>query len=153
MRDARIYLVVGTQDPIPAIGSFSALLRYADDYERVDIEQAERKGGIFKSVPPTGWVRQALGRNATAFKLVNDVGREILPGYSFEGMLAFPPLPANSGPVQVSFFDITTKTDAAGNPVEKTRFDFVLQPQQVSMWFDRSDAHWKVGTPPPATAH
>ena len=151
MRDARIYMVVEGQEPIPAVAGFNTLLRYADEYERIDIEQAESKGGLFKSIPPAGWTHQALLRNSTGFKLVNDVSREILPGFSFEGMLAFPPLQGSSGPVQVSFFDITTKTDAAGNPVEKTRFDFVLQPQQTSMWFDRTDSHWKIGTPPAAS--
>lgn len=34
---------------------------------------------------------------------------------------------------KISFFDVTTKTDKAGNPIEKMQFDFNLQSQRVQI--------------------
>lgn len=148
MRDARIYLVAEGREPLAALGSFETLFERADRFWQMNVRQAEERGGLFRLIPPEGFARAALRGKRDAFRLVNDVGREILPGFTFDGMLAFPVVPTSHGPVTISFFDITTRTDAAGNPVEKTRFDFALAPQTVQMWYDAAEARWKLGAPP-----
>ncbi len=148
MRDARIYLVADGRDPIPAIGAFDGLLSQADRYWSMTVRQAQESRGLIRLTPPEGFARAVLSGRREAFKLINDVSREILPGFTLEGMLAFPMIPTTFGSVTLSFFDITTKTDAAGNAVEKARFDFALRPQTLPMWYDATATRWRVGTPP-----
>ncbi len=82
------------------------------------------------------------------FKLINDVSAEILPGFSYEGILVFPVITTLSSSARITFFDVTTKVDAVGNPLEKTQFDFSLKRQFVQMWYDTNTKAWKVGPPP-----
>ncbi len=60
------------------------------------------------------------------FKLINDLSSEILPGYSSSGYIAFGISPESAVVGTLTFFDITTKVDSAGNPVEKTKFQFKI---------------------------
>jgi len=148
MRDARIYLVAEGRDPMPAMGGVDGLLSQADRYWSMTVRQAQESRALIRLAPPEGFARAVLSGRREAFKLINDVNREILPGFTLEGMLAFPAVPTTYGSVTLSFFDITTKTDPAGNAVEKTRFDFALRPQSLPMWYDAAAARWRVGTPP-----
>ena len=49
--------------------------------------------------------------------------------------------------MRLSFYDVMARTDAAGNPVEKTRFEFPLERQQISMWYDEEAKRWREGVP------
>jgi hypothetical protein len=157
MGDARIYLIPQAHDPIPALAGVDAVLAQVDRFWNMQIQNwntqlqaAQRRGRVSPSfVLPTGFVRAVLQPRRAAFRVINDVGREILPGFAFDGMLAFPVVPATFGSVTLSFFDITTRTDAAGTPVERARFDFTLRPDTVQMWYDASVLRWKTGVPPP----
>lgn len=97
---------------------------------------------------PTGFFRTIVLYNRKSYKLINDLNAEILPGFSYEGILVFPVIPSFSPQAKISFFDVTTKTDQAGNPIEKVQFDFNLQSQRIQMWYDRHERVWKVGPPP-----
>ncbi len=145
MRDARIYLVPEGQDPISALASFEDLLDQADYFEKKANEYLASTRGILNIPIPTGFYRSFVSSHKKGYKLINDLSKEILPGFSYEGILAFP---ASSTEIsaKISFFDITTKTDPAGNPLEKTQFDYDLQRQD--MWYDSSEKIWKSGTPP-----
>lgn len=51
-------------------------------------------------------------------------------------------------PEAPSFYDITTKTDPAGNPIEKTQFDYDLELEDITMWYNSEEKMWKSGAPP-----
>lgn len=151
MSDARIYLIVEGVDPLPGISSFAELLEQADYFQKlVDIEmQKQTVLYILRRPPlPPGFFSTLVLRNERKLKLINDLKAEILPGFFYEGILVFPAIPSFSPQAKVSFFDVTTKTNKAGNPIEKTQFDFNLQSQRVQMWYDRYERIWKVGPPP-----
>ncbi len=60
-------------------------------------------------------------------KLINDLATEILPDFSTKGFIAFEvPPEVVAGKGSLSFFDVTTKVDKAGNPIEKTKFTFKI---------------------------
>lgn len=153
MGDARIYLIVEGVDPLPAISSFDELLEQADYFEEVTNRQRAREVVLLilqKSPLPEGFFRAIVLYNKRNYKLINDIDAEILPGFSYEGVLVFPIIPSFSPQAKISFFDVTSKVDAAGNPIEKTQFDFNLKRQYIQMWYDRSENAWKVGPPPEA---
>lgn len=154
MKDARVYLILGGQDPLPAYVSMEDLLKAVDVFEEKANEHlaAQYQKSLIRigDMPqlPRGFYRALVRSHERAYKLINDVSKEILPGFTYEGFLVFPVAPEIQGAATLSFFDITTKTDAAGNPVEKARFDFPLEQQAVSMWYDGQEKMWKSGTPP-----
>lgn len=151
MGDARIYLVVEGVEPLPALSSFEQLLEQADYFEAVANRERSKQTALFilqKPPLPTGFFRALVLYNRRSFKLVNELKAEILPGFSYEGILVFPVIPSFSSRAKVSFFDVTTKVDGAGNPIEKTQFDFNLTSERIQMWYDRSEKAWKVGAPP-----
>jgi hypothetical protein len=135
MRDARVYLITEAREPA-ALSDFNELLQWADYFEQKN------------KYLPRGFYRAFVLSHRPSFKLINDLGQEVLPGFAFEGLLLFPLVPRTSASATVSFFDITVTTDAAGNPVEKTRFDFPLVRETAQMWYDRSEQMWKAGAPP-----
>jgi len=151
MRDARIYLIIEGVEPLPAISSFDELLKQADYFENVTNRQRAREVVLLvlqKSPLPEGFFRSIVLYNKRNYKLINDINAEILPGFSYEGILVFPIIPSFSPQAKISFFDVTTRVDAAGNPIEKTLFDFNLKRHYIQMWYDRSENAWKVGPPP-----
>lgn len=145
MKDARIYLIVEGMNPLPAISSLGELLEQADYFQELTNQQLARQTIIY-NLPP-GFFRTIILYNKKSYKLINDLKAEILPGFSYEGILVFPVIPSFSPQAKISFFDVTTKTDKAGNPIEKVQFDFNLQSQRVQMWYDRHERIWKVGLP------
>ncbi len=147
MKDARIYMVLEGQEPIAALSTLAELITEGENFKAMDKQQWDSQVlrlGEF----PVGITRAFINSRRSSYKLINDISKEILPGFTYEGMLVFPVVPGTSGPAKISFFDVTTKTDSAGNPSEKTQFDFTLQPQRVSMWYDKSAGRWLSGTPP-----
>jgi hypothetical protein len=148
MKDARVYLIVEGEEPMPAIDSVSELKRLITGWE--NDYAATQRGGIIKIAYPVGLYSAIIDQNIKSFKLINDVGREVLPKFSLEGLLVFP-VAASFDKVTLSFFDITTRTDAAGTPTEKTQFDFALVREPASMWYDATANRWKLGYPPTAT--
>lgn len=151
MSDARIYLIVEGVDPLPAVPSLDELLEQADYFEAITNRERSKQTVLYvlqRPPLPAGFFRALVFYNRRSFKLINDLTAEILPGYSYEGILVFPVIPLFSPRAKISFFDVTTKTDKAGNPIEKIQFDFNLQRQYIQMWYDRYENAWKVGPPP-----
>lgn len=154
MRDARVYLITEGYDPLPAFSAMEELYRAADGFEQ---EANQKLAGQWQKTMvkvgempqlPQGFYRRIINAHQGAYKLINDVGKEILPGFTYEGLLVFPTAPTVQGQARLAFYDITTKTDAAGNPLEKTRFEFPLENQHVTMWYDRAEKRWQAGMPP-----
>lgn len=148
MKDARIYLIVEGQEPAAALSTFDELLRQTDYFQQATNRYLARQGSLIKLEVPPGFYRSLLLSHKNYYRLINDLNKEILPGFTYEGLLVFPVVPTSYASAKISFFDITTKTDAAGVPIEKTQFDFMLKPQNVQAWYDRKEHMWKGGTPP-----
>jgi hypothetical protein len=156
MKDARIYMVIEGQEPIAPLSTLDEMIREGERFEAMarqqwDSQVSEMILTLGDMSYPTGITRALINRKRSSYKLINDISKEILPGFTYEGMLVFPVVPSAYGAAKISFFDVTTKTDAAGNPVEKTQFDFSLQPQMVQMWYDKTERKWKTGAPPAQT--
>ena len=157
MKDARVYLIPESKEPLSAIAKFDDLLDVADVFERFAnlhlAEQGKKKlfGGLVKlqiaNELPKGFYRQLVLNHKDSYKLINDFSKEILPGFTYEGFLVFPAMPEIQGSAKIAFFDIITKMDAAGNPVEKARFDFALRREEAAMWYDKDEKMWKEGAP------
>jgi hypothetical protein len=87
-------------------------------------------------------------QNSSAYTLVNEVGREILPGFSLNGMLCFPQYMKEGQQAKIMFYDITTATDAAGNPTKKTQFEFAFKYQPKYVTYNELARKWEESTPP-----
>lgn len=173
MKDSRIYLVAEGSDPIAAVTKLGnpqlytvnkkgdvlpksaidkdeSLIHWITYYE-LKYEE-DRPKGFLSYTYPIGIASQVILQNLRNYKLINDVSKEILPDFSYEGILLFPAL-VSWDKVNLVFYDITTKTDAAGNPIEKTKFNFDFDLKTVNMWYDSAEKRWKIGTPPVGTTN
>ena len=140
MSDARIYLLEGDRDPYEAIGKIDELRDWVSYVESKNINFPESYAGMASSL---------IKAHSRDYKLINDIDREILPGFSYGGLLVFPTIPkAEPKDVKVVFYNITTKTDAAGNPSEKAMFEFPLTNKITNFHFDPDTKRWKEGLPP-----
>jgi hypothetical protein len=171
MGDARIYLRIDGYDPIKpytilgstrlvstlvgdeykwlpeAYNSQLGLVGYITNAE-VNFDKARTKG--FSDIMfnyPIGLRSQVISGNRSAYKLISDVDLEILPGDTYTGFLMFPAEVIQSNPT-IKFYDITIKTDAAGNPTEKVTFEFPLTNNHIQKWFDETLNKWVDGAPP-----
>ena len=63
-------------------------------------------------------------------KLDTDI---ILPGQTLKGLLPFKSKVEGSGACTLNILDLVTQTDAAGNPTERTNFDFNFKEQVTEM--------------------
>lgn len=108
MRDARVYFVTD-DDNIPGVQSKEDLFEIGAPETRV------------------GWftLKEEVIKNRK-LKLINDLKMEILPGQSANGFLFFDVEPEKATIGALNFYDITTETDAAGNPTKKTQFTFKI---------------------------
>ncbi len=73
-------------------------------------------------------VETELKNIAKSLKFVNAFNREILPGMRFSGIVVIPVSPEKMSEGKLSFIDMVSKTDSAGNPIERVRFDYRVQP-------------------------
>ena len=171
MKDSRIYFVVEGEDPMAAVTNLgnaslvnvptskgearwlprsfvesdNSLVHWLTHFEAE--WDKSRKKGLIKLNYPLGFASLVVQQNRKEYQLINDLSAEILPGFSREGILLFPAI-VSWQEARLMFYDITTKTDAAGNPVEKTSFEFPLVREDVDIWFDREEKKWKRGLPP-----
>jgi len=66
----------------------------------------------------------ALTNISKGIKFINGFDMEIMPGMKASGILLFPISPEKLTTGKISFVDMVSKTDAAGTPTEKVRFDY-----------------------------
>ena len=174
MKDARIYLVVGDEEPIKAtvhlgdpslmkideagnvfpksgLDSDESVVHWVTYYEQ---ESRKAQTGLPDFLKyPVGFAARVIQGNKHNYKLINDVSKEILPDFSYSGLLIFPSLiDPSATEIKLVFYDITTKTDAAGNAIEKTKFEFPLKFNSIGMYKDPVTQKWIEGTPPVAEA-
>jgi len=170
MKDARIYLEVEDHDPIAAVTSLGnptlqavtdpnapykvvptsategdeSLVHWVTYWER-EAERQRPKKTLFDNQyrVPVGLRSQVIAQNRTSYKLVADTNAEILPGKSFRGILLFPVV-VSFDTATLSFYDVHTKTDAAGTPTEKQTFTFPVKLERVQMqWDGKQEKRWK----------
>ncbi len=173
MKDARIRLMIPGEEPIEAVMRLGNTVlvqvskkvvlpkSYMDDaseegphslvywltYFEREWERTRKKGLI--SFPyPVGMGSQVIALNKKNYKLINSVDVEILPALTYTGILFFPVAVSEYETAKLMFYDITTKTDAAGTPIEKMSFEFPLKQEAVTMWYDNRLKVWKKGEPP-----
>lgn len=108
-------------------------------------------------------------------KFINGFNMEIMPGMKVSGTLLFPIDPVKISEGKISFIDMISKTDAAGNAIEKVRFDYKTnlfyrywkvdpnkntwvetneedynkgQSNPEKYYYDKTQKKWILGTPP-----
>ena len=145
MRDARIYLIPKNTEPIAALSTLSEVQDLCTKLEGL----YEGEKGLTKNEQnfwignyPVGLSEAILELNKEHIKLITDVGAEVLPTFSYSGLLVFPYISDDIEDLTISFFDITVETDAAGNAVRKTRFDFPLMTEKVKMEYNSILKRW-----------
>jgi hypothetical protein len=69
-------------------------------------------------------VVSALKSITNQIAFVNGFNKEIMPGMRIQGIVAFPISTKQVAQGKVSFIDMVSETDAAGNPTKKVRFDY-----------------------------
>lgn len=57
-------------------------------------------------------------------KIINNLGKEIIPSMKSTGLLLFDVSTKTISEGKISFVDVVSKNDQAGNPTEKVRFDY-----------------------------
>lgn len=92
-------------------------------------------------VVPVGISAQVIGQNRSAYMLIASTDAEILPGRGLKGILLFP-VTASFETATLSFYDVHTKTDAAGTPIEKQTFAFPLKLDRVQMAWSDQEKRW-----------
>lgn len=168
MKDARIYLEAGDNDPFAAVTKVGdptlvptsvpeaprpksyqdqdeSLVHWVTYFEAL-AERERPKERFFDSQKaiPIGIASQVIALNRQAYKLIADPSAEILPGRTLKGILLFPVV-VSFEEATLSLFDVHTQVDAAGNPVEKQTFTFPLRLNRVQMQFDdKKEKRWKV---------
>lgn len=90
---------------------------------------------------------QVIAVNKKSYKLIGDVDTEILPDDTYSGILLFPRLIGGDPEMTIKFYELVTKVDAAGNPTERTNFDFKFKLAEASQWYNRNLTKWENGTP------
>ncbi len=113
------------------------------------IEKAKKNAPEYRNYPsyPLNICRNVATINSHAYKLINQVGREILPDFSLNGILCFPFDMEKEQKAKIVFYDITTKTDQAGNPAKKTQFEFDFEYKPRYMRYNEITKLWEKQEP------
>ncbi|MDD3235344.1 MAG: hypothetical protein PHH43_03370 [Candidatus Cloacimonetes bacterium] len=83
-------------------------------------------------------ISQALTKIREQTKFLNSYGREIMPGMKYSGRIILMMDPEKMSQGTLSFIDLVSKADTAGNPVEKVRFDYRVKP--VTYYYKKDPA-------------
>ncbi len=95
---------------------YNTLIKYiTKNYDQTPPEIAETQ------------VIRALQKITKKLKFINGFNKEIMPGMRAKGIIMFPVSPEQASQGKISFIDMVSKTDKAGNPTEKVRFDYSVK--------------------------
>lgn len=131
--------------PMSAISEDNSLMHWVTAMEiKFD---ATRKKGFISFQYPYGLNAQVIALHKKNYKLIADVDAEILPDDSYSGVLLFPVMVSYSN-LNLKLYEFVTKTDPAGNPSERTNFDFKLKLEDQTLWWEYNKNKWEVGSPP-----
>lgn len=173
MKEARILLRIEGEDPIKPVinmgdatieqfenpagsGKFIPLPKSAIAQDQSLVQwvtgieskyEETRKHGFLELEYPIGINSQVIAQNKKNYKLIADVDVEILPEDSYSGILLFPVF-VSYDELSLKMYEFVTKTDAAGNPTERTNFDYKFKIGSGKMWLNRNESKWVDGNPP-----
>ena len=116
-------------------------------YESFKEDRKKLKKGERIPDYPFGLMAGVYRKNFIKYKLINDIGREVLPGFSLTGILCFPYSLKLGQKFKIMFYDVTTETDAAGNPTKKTQFEFGFTYNPKFVMFDSDSQKWRETKP------
>jgi hypothetical protein len=96
---------------------------------------------------PFGLMAGVYRKNYAEYKPINDIGREVLPGFSLTGILCFPYSMKPAQQFKIMFCDATTETDPAGSPTKKTQFEFRFTYNPKFVMLDSDSQRWRETAP------
>jgi hypothetical protein len=177
MKDARIVFIDPNNDePILALDKQTV----KDDINKLPTYQLTLNS-LINSYPQTKTsvfeedLNKAIINIVNQIKFINGFNMEIMPSMKVSGVLMFPIDPEKISDGKISFIDIVSKTDAAGNTTEKVRFDYKtklaysywkkepntntwveisesdftkFQTNPENYYYDKAQKKWLLGTPP-----
>jgi len=130
MRDSRVvFIEPGSDEPVLALDKNQIY----EDYEILPIRKKLEADFIKKyTLSPDSdmdmILEKGLKKIIKKVKFVNAFNREIMPGMKYSGLVVFPINPEEASEGKVSFIDMISRTDNAGNPTHKVRFDYRVKP-------------------------
>ncbi|MCK9421231.1 MAG: hypothetical protein M0Q38_01395 [Bacteroidales bacterium] len=126
MNDSRIIFVTPTSDD-PKLGlnkeSLKSLITELPIYNKT-VSYLMSKYPETSPESIKNQVAAALFDIFGKMKIINNLGKEIIPSMKSTGFLLFDISPKKVSEGKISFVDVVSKTDQAGNPTEKVRFDY-----------------------------
>ena len=127
MRDSRVaYIDPDMDEPVMALDKATIV----DDPEILPAYRTVLQY-LLKKYRPKNDVRvsinHAFSRIAKKIKFINGFNREILPGMRTRGVILFPVEASEAAEGKISFIDMVARTDKAGNPLERVRFDYRIK--------------------------
>ncbi|CAN2044891.1 hypothetical protein GMMP1_1490006 [Candidatus Magnetomoraceae bacterium gMMP-1] len=128
MKDSRVaYIDPSSDEPVMALDK--AIL-----YEDMEVLPAYNiiKNRLIKEYTPLNDIDESIERSLKKIikkiKFINAFNKEIMPGMRYTGVIVFPISPTEAGEGKVSFIDMVSETDQAGNIKRKVRFDYRVKP-------------------------
>ena len=154
MRDSRVaYIDPDSDEPVMALDKASIMEdpEILPAYNKVK-QYLEDKYSPRNDVGIS--INQAFSRIAKKIKFINGFNREILPGMRTKGIIVFPVEASDAAEGKISFIDMVSKTDKAGNPLERVRFDYRIKLNNKyyktgpnGEWLEISEAEYSQRTP------
>lgn len=80
----------------------------------------------------------AIDKITKVQKFVTGFNKEIMPGMRSSGIVVIPIEPEKASEGKLSFIDMVSKTDQAGNPIERVRFDYRIKLVDKYYKYDKS---------------
>lgn len=128
MKDSRVvYIDPSSDEPVMAMDFRSSI----DELEELPVFNhiyTEYKKKYKPKNDLDASILKALRKIAKKVKFVNAFNREIMPDMKYTGLVVFPVDPAEASEGKISFIDMVSQTDSAGNPVKRVRFDYRVKP-------------------------
>ena len=146
MRDSRVcFIDPNSDEPIMALDQATIM----GDLESLPIYEYLGKK-LKENYPQTkqSYIDSQLMMNipkiVQKLKFINGFNREIMPDMKYSGIIVFPIDKVEAADGKISFIDMVSKTDNAGNPIEKVRFDYFVQAvKRYWRYNPETDTEWK----------
>ena len=120
MRDSRVaYIEPGSDEPLMALDKATILedMEILPVYDQLIWMLNHYQHEIINDLDEC--VEKGLRKVIKKIKFINAFNREIMPDMKFTGIVVFPIDPAEASEGKVSFIDMVSKTDNAGNPADE----------------------------------
>lgn len=128
MRDARVIFIDPNSDEPKMAMDKEEILKDVESQLPAYKTELERFSKSLMAEPAVipEQLKIALENITKKLDFINGFNREIMPGMRLKGILMFPFEPKYMAQGKISFIDMVSETDEAGNPTKKVRFDFRL---------------------------